>query len=462
MPPSLFTPVVDSDKLNAGFEAVRSAHVGHPGRAMMEEIYASFEDPDGNFLEQFQSTGFDARCFELYLFAYLSRARYEIERDHSNPDFIVVRDGCRVALEATTVNPATSGALSKAGTKICDLSGDALLAYQKHELSIRFGSPLFSKLNRRYWELDHCRGFPLVFAIQAFHDEEALSFSDSALSRYLYGLEQMGTWSEGGDLVISTDPIEEHSVEGKTIPSNFFAQPDTEYVSAVVFSNSGSIAKFSRMGFQHGYGNDAFSLTRFGFSFNPDPKAMDPTLFAYDVGQPPLVESWGQGLVVCHNPRARHPLPRDYFCNAVQAHIEDGVFVSEHRGWHPMSSKTLVFHSGEMKKKIPEPLVSRPAVAVGAIPKSEFQEITGIVHDQNPLWDEHGWFGDESNSFLGVVIYDKGDDDWGYVVLARDPYFAFRAIETKASLPSRMEAREALQIRIIDLVRQPKRIFVQD
>jgi hypothetical protein len=33
-----------------------------------------YEDPDGNFIEQFQTTGFDARLWELYLFAMFCEA----------------------------------------------------------------------------------------------------------------------------------------------------------------------------------------------------------------------------------------------------------------------------------------------------------------------------------------------------------------------------------------------------
>jgi hypothetical protein len=146
----------------------------------------------------------------------------------------------------------------------------------------------------------------------------------------------------------------------------------------------------------------------------------------------------------------------------VQAGVEGGVHKSDHTRWHPISSKTFVFHMHELKSKIPQPFLTRPAVAVAAIGKKVFQSIIGISHDENPLIDEHGWFSDMSESFLGVVIFDRSDGDWGFVILARDPYFAFRAIEADSSLPSRMEAREKLQIRMSELIQEPKRIFVQD
>ena len=38
------------------------------------------EDADGNLIEQFQTSGFDARIWELYLFAALSEAGYGIDR----------------------------------------------------------------------------------------------------------------------------------------------------------------------------------------------------------------------------------------------------------------------------------------------------------------------------------------------------------------------------------------------
>ena len=100
--------------------------------------------------------------------------------------------------------------------------------------------------------------------------------------------------------------------------------------------------------------------------------------------------------------------------------------------------------------------------AVGPIPRSQFQRLCGFaVPDDNPILDEQGWFTDETVSFLGVVVRDKIDNDWGYVVLARDEYFHFRAIEQDTSLPARDGARAALQLRIADLLALPQRIYPQ-
>lgn len=460
---TLFDSAVSTGKLHPSYMTIRGVWPDHPGRSMMEEIFAEYEDIDGNFLEQFQTTGFDSRCLELYLFALLKRGGYTLDRTQPNPDFIAERDDVKVAIEATTVNPPTSGPVAKSGHKISELSFEERLVYDRHELAIRFGSPLFSKLKKQYWNLDHCKDLPLVIVIQAFHDEHALAFSDNALARYLYGLDQTtGQWNADGSLEVNTNPVSSHDIKGKSIPSNFFALPDAEHVSAVVFTNSGSLAKFDRMGFQHGYGNESFVLTRFGTALNPDPDAMDPTLFKYDVGQPPFVETWGQGLVVNHNPRAMIPLPQDFFGPVVNACLKDGRLSHDANIWHPIASKTHVLHIGDLKSKLPGPLLTRPAVAVEAIKRMRFVDLVGFSYESNPLFEELGWFADMSESFVGVILHDKTDDDWGWMVMARDPYFAFRAIESEHSMSHRREACHALQARIAELVQEPKRIFVQD
>src|SRR5437763_13122243 len=80
-----------------------------PARAMIREVWEEFVDRDGNFIEQFQTTGFDARTWELFLFAYLLDAGFSIDKSYSSPDFVCEKHGLPVVAEATTANP-TGGA----------------------------------------------------------------------------------------------------------------------------------------------------------------------------------------------------------------------------------------------------------------------------------------------------------------------------------------------------------------
>lgn len=453
----LFAPVVPVEKLNSRFQSLIDAPNYDPARSMLDQVYRDFDDPEGNFLEQFQTTGFDARFFELYLFAYFSRSGFEIDRTYTSPDFIVSRNGVSVSVEATTVNP-TQGEPADSEPIPPSLNANEFAHFQEQELPIKFGSPLFSKLQKKYWELEQCAGQPFVIAIEAFFNKDSLTYSDSSLAQYLYGLKVSADWTQEGDLEIYTSGVESHMSGKKKIPSNFFAQPGSEHISAVVFTNSGTHAKFARMGYQQGFGNQQYEISRTGLCYNLHPDAKDATYFSYSLSEPPFVESWGQGLVVNHNPNALFPLPMDFIPEAVQGYIEDGVHKAEHPGWHPIMSTTRILHFPKPGKHQP----SVPRAFVAAISKSEFASTCGFALDSaNPILAEEGWFIDEAESFLGVLVRDKIDEDWGYVILARDQHFQFRAIDTAASMTTRDEARGRLQLAIAAKVADCQRIFPQ-
>ena len=265
-------------------------------------------------------------------------------------------------------------------------------------------------------------------------------------------------WTKDGNLEVHSDTVESHISGNKVIPSNFFGSPSTEYVSAVVFTNSGTHAKFARMGYQQGIGVEHYDISRYGFCHNPDPRAKDPTYFAYNLAEPPLVESWGQGLVVNHNPNALFPLPKNFFPEAVQGYIEDGRYKSKHPAWSPISSNTFIRHFRSLQN---QPHRSSGAW-VATISKSDFQDFCGFtVDDLNPFLAEDGWFIDGTEGFLGVVVQHKIDKDWGYVILARDEFFQFRAINSVASILVRDTARAELQFAMAKLAAVGQRIFPQ-
>jgi hypothetical protein len=459
---TLFAPVVPEEKLHTVFERLRLWPGFEPARWMLDDVYQAFDDPDGNFLEQFQTTGFDARCFELYVFTYLSRSGFVIDRTHPNPDFLATKGNMKVAIEVTTVGPSTSGVLAALGKRISELSAAELREYLRNELPIRFGSPLFSKLQHCYWELEHCRDLPFVIFIEAFHDDESLVLSGSALTSYVYGLDHVASWGPEKALMIDWKEVTEHRVGGKAIPSKFFTQPGSENISAVVFTNSGTVPKFERMGYQSGIGHDTIDISRMGFSLSHGPNTMDPSWFEYNLDDPPLVESWGESLVVLHNPNCLRPIPRDLFPEGIQSSMEDGRLVTEAASWHPFSSKTMIHHLGEVKREAAKVSQRTPRVAIAAIPQSEFLAHNGFaMSDDHPIIEENGWFVDETEAFLGVITRDKVDNDWGYVVLARDQHFRFRAIHWEIDLGSRHEARGRLHREMVRLLSHPQRLFPQ-
>lgn len=424
----------------------------------MSRVFATFTDPDGNFVKDFQTAGFDARLFELYLHAYFSCTGFGLDRTHDRPDYLVSRRSLSVAVEATTANPSQSGALAQNATPIADLDTPQEVAeYAMGELALRMSGPLLAKLNKKYWELDHVKGKPLVLAIEAFHDKDAQQFTDSALTSYLYGLHAQPSMSEDGVLTVDANAVADHRKAGKVVASGFFTQPLAEHVSAVLFTNAGTHAKFTRMGYQAGVGNDILHIVRMGTAFDSEPSAMLPTYFRYNLDAPPRVEPWGEGLVVVHNPNALHPLPDAFFPCAVDTRLEDGRFVSLHRAWHPFSSKTIIGHDPhKVRRTMPLPMAP---VEIGAITKDEFHNLVPVHPVAARLYLEEAWLADDTGSFLGVVVSNKDDGEWGYSVFARDERFQFWPIETNMSQSSREEAGRAAQHFIEKVLLLPQRVF---
>ena len=369
---------------------------------------------------------------------------------------MVTRNGLTVAVEATTVNPSDAKH-SERNVLPSELSREEYSHYLANELPMKFGSPLYSKLNEEYWKLEQCKGKPLVLAVEAFFNEESLRFSDYAIAEYLYGQRQSADWTKDGVLDIHTESVDSHTSGSKTIPSNFFDQAGTEHISAVVFTNSATSAKFTRMGYQQGFGTDHFEVIRRGFCYTLDPDAKDPSFFSYSLSQPPMVEWWGQGLVVNHNPNALLPLPKDFFPGAMQAYIEEGKYKSDMPDWHPFSSLTFTLHF----EGSPRSSITEPRVFVLPISEKEFRGAFPFKTNALGITTEEGWFTDESESFLGVILKDKIDHDWGYVILARDENFIFRAIDTAHSMQTREIARQELQLAIAKLAMQGQRVFPQ-
>ncbi|MFQ5903792.1 MAG: hypothetical protein ACE5JO_08885 [Candidatus Binatia bacterium] len=343
----LFTPVVDIEKLDSGFNALRESKEYAPGRWIIQQIFGSLRDPDGNFVEQFQTTGFDSRLWELYLYTYLCESGFQIDRSHPAPDFVCTKFWMQVCIEAVTVNP-TQGMETPSMAEPMRRSPEEIAEKMANFIPIKFGSPLVSKLQKRYWELDHVAGNPLIFAIADFHEPGSMVWSQSGLPTYLYGYRHAWSNEETGKLIVNPMPVATHKHGEKEIPSGFFFLPGAENISAVLFSNSGTISKFNRMGYILGHRPPDVRMIRAGTCYNHDPDAAVPLPFSYEVGDPEHLESWAEGLSMFHNPRAVNPVPPELFPDIAHHWLdEDGLIRSEIPDFHPFGSYTLILTKGE-------------------------------------------------------------------------------------------------------------------
>jgi hypothetical protein len=290
-----------------------------------------FEDVDGNFVQQFQSGGFDARLRELYIYTLLNERGYGIGREHPAPDFHCQSLLGDFFIEATTVNP--SGAAPDVDPQNRD-------AYFAHYVPLKYGSALFSKLQQRYWELSHVAGHPLVLAIQDFHAPHAMAWSNTALVEYLYAIRQTERQTPGGQIEIGSERVTEYRWGDKPpVPAGFFLQPESENISAVIANPSGSISKFNRIGFLAGFGARDILMMRSGYCYKG---SLTPEHFVTEVHKAGYEETWCEGLSVYHNPHAKLPLPPEALPCAAHHTSRDGRILSRQPAFHPLGSTTHI------------------------------------------------------------------------------------------------------------------------
>jgi hypothetical protein len=345
-PMDLFTPVVSPERLHPFFANLNEGRSFRAAKQLIQELMPHYTDIDGNFVEQFQSTGFDSRLWELYLYTYLVEERFNIDRTHNAPDFMVSKGQDDVAIECCIVGRKDAAPISTEYTDVTEEDAKRINASLENEMPIRFGSALYSKLRKKYWDLAHVAGKPIVFAIADFHEKRSMLWSHSALIPYLYGVKHDWHRDKDGNVVTTTTPIASHKEGIKCIPSGFFNQPDAEKVSAVLFTACATINKFNRMGRQSGFGDPSIIMQRMGTCYDEDPKAAEPKIFSYRVDETSQ-ETWAEGLSMFHNPRAERPIEADLFPSIAHHFFKNDRLVGYFPPFHPFSSITQILIPGK-------------------------------------------------------------------------------------------------------------------
>jgi hypothetical protein len=76
------------------------------------------------------------------------------------------------------------------------------------------------------------------------------------------------------------------------------------------------------------------------------------------------------------------------------------------------------------------------------------QEFNKRQPEPNPMTEriveDRAWFASENGAVLGVLTFDKSDEDWRYVILGRDERGQLHGIAFGMSQPLKTAARKAL------------------
>jgi len=318
----LFKPIAPQDKWHPVFKMLMDPS-NRPEQQVLEAWAEGFEDRDGKFVYEFQTT-FESCMWELYLHACLKELGTTINLKHHAPDFVV--DGpTKFCMEATIAAPAV-GEQPPIGYDPRELPKDFNLF--NSQAAIRLTNSLTSKLakyRKSYCKLPHVQGRPFVIAVAPFDR----AFSHFAVNRpivaALYGVH----YDEEAAIAMGPSAKEIPRIDvsgaikpnGASVPMGLFCDGQNKEISAVVFSTVASWGKIRAL------------------ADKPHGKFIFRTLHPAKSGLKPEVrvatkanyrEHLLDGLHVFHNPFAEFPLTPDTLAHErIAQFILDGEEVEE-------------------------------------------------------------------------------------------------------------------------------------
>jgi hypothetical protein len=307
------------------FQLVATTTSHLPALMAIGECYLALPKPDANFVTDFQTGNFSSRLFELYLLACFREQGLIVRQDHASPDFQIKKNGVECWIEAVTANSETPRSAGISDWVHAPVDRVERLTGTPAE---RFAKTLRGKLQRNYQGLAHVNGRPFALAIADFHAAGCMVWSREALPTYLYGI-RADVEEDGKQRRAIGRPIA--NLTGKhAIRAGLFRDQSFRHLSAVIFSNGATLAKFNRMGFLAGWRPPGLTMVRQGILFDRSPRALEPIPFEISVDSPeyealwPWGEAWCQELEVYHNPSAAHPIPFDLIPGATHWFERDG------------------------------------------------------------------------------------------------------------------------------------------
>ncbi len=256
-PVDFFQHVVAEERLHQFFRLLSEAPRYAPARGAVAAMMRYHADVDGNFVEQFQTSGFDARLWELYLFATMTELGYARDNTMQVPDFVLTGINGRLAIEAVTCNPPRHEGVPM------PQDVDGMLDYQRNYIPIKLGRALGRKLQRvpPYWSLPEITGLPFVLAVQDFHAPGAMQHIVIAATEYAFGVRH-----DLRDGALHIERIVDHRYDGLIETSGFFNLPNAENVSAILLNPQGTITKFNRVGYLAGFGDRSIRMIKSGIA----------------------------------------------------------------------------------------------------------------------------------------------------------------------------------------------------
>jgi hypothetical protein len=340
---------------------VRPTH--HVAAWLLNQVYLAFPNPDKSWAGDCQTDNFHTRMWEAHLLACLREQGVLVTQPHSSPDFhIENRRGDEAWIEVVTANPPVRYNHVNAG--LTSPPEDARERFFG-PAALRFAKTLGSKLQKRYDLLPHVADKPFALALADFHAPGSMVWSREALVGYLYGMHAEVSEVDGRRIASSGEVS--HLLGDSVFPAGLFRTTAHSELSAVIFTNACSIAKFNRVGVSAGALTKGLRYVRHGRFYDRTPGALDGIPFCLDITSeeyralwPQRYEPWSAELEIFHNPFARHPLPRALLSEATHWFDAGGEVICEsHYETSVLWSRTLIQNDSD-----PMPTLRNPKLPV--------------------------------------------------------------------------------------------------
>lgn len=298
MPIDLFSSQVAIAAQHPIFRMITEEIYG-PERAELSQWAEGFEDRDGKFVKEFQTT-FESSFWELYLFAALKELGLPTDPRHHAPDF-VVEGKAPFCLEATIAKPPAGGQPAY-GFSMEDLPQDFTDFNIQSTLRIcnSFDAKV-SKYRSSYSKLRHVQDKAFVIGIASFDRPLAHFAAGRPILAALYGLYHDEAATRPGDTKVASYNVTAAPKSARTnIEVGLFCDDTYADVSAVVYSSLATWGKLRALA------DNPDALSAY-CTLHPNPGNLLPIVrFAIKRN---YSEHLMDGLYVLHNPFARHPLP---------------------------------------------------------------------------------------------------------------------------------------------------------
>ncbi len=98
---NIYKQIVSDEKLNDKFKLLIQSKLFDPAKIIIENIAKLMTDKDGNFIQQLQSDGFDARLWEIHLFVLFKEIGFEQSDKYDRPDFLLTKGNLEIFVEAS-------------------------------------------------------------------------------------------------------------------------------------------------------------------------------------------------------------------------------------------------------------------------------------------------------------------------------------------------------------------------